>query len=900
MDYITQAVTANIVAVILLVSLLLSFPKKFRTEKDDMKVFYVMLLVNLFQCLVEPLTLILDGRIFPGAVAITTVLNSLLYIGNIVFASLWATYADLRVGLSRRDFTFFNLLKFLPAVFMVMASIVNLFTPVFFRITEDNFYQRTLNFPITYIITYFYLITGVVISYGFSPRSQKYVFLPAIVFLTPVFLASILQALVYGISALWVGAAIGLTSAYVALLDESQSVDALSGAYTRHHLNAALGQLASQGKTGAQMRGRGGRLVAGIMLDVDNFKAINDRYGHLEGDEALRQVGKLLMSTVNPKGTVYRFAGDEFTIIMRVESQKDVQDMLERIDAAVRTHNVQSDRPYQLSFSAGYALYSPGEPVADFVSRMDEAMYDNKKQKMLRMTETPVDLGDNYQVNPDRNRILIVDDDFINREILKNIFPPQYRIEEAVNGREALEMIPRLADSLCAILTDLEMPEVGGIELLRTLHNSGVTKTIPTFLVTANDEYDIAKRAYELGVVDVINKPVVPFVILRRVQSVLELFHTRESLRATVQGQEKRLQENETTIDILHRNTIEALASAIEFRDIESGEHINRIYGITKYLLRHTEMGQGFSAEEIENMAVGSIMHDVGKIAISDVILNKPGKLTAEEYEIMKKHTVKGGELLEQIARHQSHPSYVYAVDIARHHHERWDGRGYPDGLKGDEITPWSQVASIADVYDALVSPRVYKKAYDPDTAVEMIRTGQCGVFGPKLLECFLKAEPEIRAWYREEAGASIQQELDGDDQPSREVVNAMLLIDAVRSVYDMIFTANLTRNRYTMIDDETFQSNRVHSGAVFDDMANQASQTVPESHREMFTQVLFREPLLEAYAQGRRKLYLEYPELTDDGQLRQVATTVILIEDTRSGDILDITLTRYLDAQET
>lgn len=888
MDYITQAITANTAAIVLLALLLFNFAPRLKTEKADMKVFFLMILVNLFQCVVEPITLILDGKMFFGAVTINRAMNSLLYVGNISFAAMWVTYVDLRLERVSQKLSPRYMLKYVPAMLVVLGSLVNMFTPVFFEISADNWYHRTKNYVFAYVITYGYLMYSMVVAYCYGKNSQRYYFLPVLTFLSPVFVASTLQLLFYGISALWVGTAIGLTTAYVALLKEGVDVDTLSGVYNRHYMNIQLASITSQS--------RENKMVAGIMLDIDNFKVINDRWGHMEGDEAIRAVGKLLLATVNPKGTVYRFAGDEFTILLQVSSDREIQQMRGRIHQAVRRYNEAGGKPYQLSFSIGHAIFAPGEPLADFVSRMDEAMYNDKKQKMLRLAGNAPDLGSEYQVNPNRNRILLVDDDFINREILKNIFPGQYRIEEAANGKEALEKIRLYADSLCAILTDLEMPEMDGRELLRQLHGSHLTEKIPTFLITANDEYGIAKQAYELGVVDVISKPVVPFVILRRVQSVLELFHARESLRATVQGQERQLKENAFTIDTLHRNTIEALASAIEFRDIESGEHINRIYGITKYLLSHTEMGQGFSDEEIENMATGSIMHDVGKIAISDVILNKPGKLTAEEYEIMKQHTVKGSELLEQIARNQSHPSYVYALDIARHHHERWDGNGYPDGLKGDEISPWAQAASIADVYDALVSPRVYKKAFDPDTAVEMIRSGQCGVFGPKLLECFLSVEPEIRKRYQEDARTDSTDETSAELNTPQEVTNVMLLFDAVRNVYDMVFAANLSQNRFAMIDSEKFQSNRLCYGEVFDRMAEHACEAVVPSHKEIFANTLYREPLLEAFSKGTKKLHLEYPEVTDQGRLRQVETTVIMMEDTRTGDILDVTLTRYID----
>ncbi len=347
-----------------------------------------------------------------------------------------------------------------------------------------------------------------------------------------------------------------------------------------------------------------------------------------------------------------------------------------------------------------------------------------------------------------KNCILIVDDDFINRELLKNIFSSQFIFEEAENGKEGFEKIKKHKDKLCAIILDVEMPEMTGIELLEKISDIGITDMIPTFLITAHDDGKLVENAYRSGVMDVVSKPVSAVVVERRVKTVIELFSARERLRETVKGQEIKLSENAKVIDELQRGTLETLAAAIEFRDVDSGQHVSRIYGMTKYILLNTVFGKGLTEDTIESMARASIMHDVGKIAISDVILNKPGKLTKEEFEMMKQHTIKGADLMEKIAGIQSHDSYDYAVDIARHHHERWDGRGYPDGLKGDEISVAAQVASIVDVYDALVSPRVYKAPYSHDEAVNMIKNGECGAFSPKLLECFLEAEPVIRKWY--------------------------------------------------------------------------------------------------------------------------------------------------------
>ncbi len=504
----------------------------------------------------------------------------------------------------------------------------------------------------------------------------------------------------------------------------------------------------------------------------------------------------------------------------------------------------------------------------------------------------------------ERDCMLIVDDDFINREVLKNIFSKFYSFEEAGDGKTGLEKIEKFKDRLCAVLLDVNMPIMDGMTVLTELNKKGIPEKIPIFLITSIEELSLSKEAYALGVMDVIAKPVTPFIIQRRVLSVIELYQARERLNATVISQEQKLIESRDTIDALHRSTIEALASAIEFRDMESGEHVNRIYGITKYILSNTEMGAGFTEEEIENMAIGSIMHDIGKIAISDVILNKPGRLTPDEYETMKLHTLKGAALMEELFKTQSHDAYKYACDIARHHHERWDGNGYPDKLKGDEITVWSQVVSIADVYDALISPRVYKKPFTPDKAVEMIKGGQCGVFNPKLIECFLEAEPVIRKWYENDGNIEYEQSGDASaqarrtaefGQPSKELVDVLLLTAAVKSAYDMIICVNLTQNSYYMMTYDRFLTHCADSDGVFDDLIESGVSSIPESHRQLFRDTFSRLSLLDAYSHGIRSVHLQHPQYTDDGKIKNVFTNVLFLEDPRTGDLCEITLSRYL-----
>ena len=346
--------------------------------------------------------------------------------------------------------------------------------------------------------------------------------------------------------------------------------------------------------------------------------------------------------------------------------------------------------------------------------------------------------------------VLIVDDDEINRGILDNIFGDDYKIEEAENGEEGLAKVLQLQDKLCAILLDVMMPKMNGFEVVRKLNEHNLLDRIPVFMITAEPDAAM-KEAYHLGVMDVISKPVIPYIVLRRVNSVVELFRARRSLENRVEQQQNQLLLNAQKIIDLNQGMIETLSTAIEFRNGESGEHVRRIHDITKFIMKNTEFGKGLSDEDLDNIALVSIMHYVGKIAITDAILNKTARLEPEEYEIMKTHTIQGAALLERIPQLHENGAYQYAHDIARHHHERWDGRGYPDGLKGDEISPWAQVVSIADVYDALSCKRVYKDAFPREKVNEMIRTNQCGVFNPRLLECFFEVEEELSKMYRKE-----------------------------------------------------------------------------------------------------------------------------------------------------
>ena len=354
----------------------------------------------------------------------------------------------------------------------------------------------------------------------------------------------------------------------------------------------------------------------------------------------------------------------------------------------------------------------------------------------------------NLSAYQDPQTLLIVEDDEINRSVLDNIFSAFYEVEEAENGKIGLEKITANPDKYCAVVLDVVMPEMDGVEVLRNLKKLELLDKIPVFLITAETSDSIMKEAYRLGVMDIIGKPVIPYVVIRRVNSVVELFRARSRLSSRVTQQQMEMLVQADRIIQLNKGMIEALSTAIEFRSKESGDHVRRIHDITLYMLNNTELGDGIDQDSRDQIALASIMHDVGKIAIPDAILNKPGRLTPEEYDIMKTHTTQGAHLLENIPQLRENGAYYYAYDIARHHHERWDGGGYPDGLRGDEISLWAQIVSIADCYDALSCKRVYKDAFTRERVIQMITEGECGEFNPRLLNAFMQVEDELYKLY--------------------------------------------------------------------------------------------------------------------------------------------------------
>ncbi len=367
---VVQAVSANGIGAVMLAVLLLNFYRKYRNRSAELKVFAAMLFANMSQCLVEGATFLVDGQRFPGDITLSVLLNAVLFANNLFYSFMWTVYAEMhsngRINVRRM------LVNAIPAMILMIGVVINLFTPVFFEITAENVYVRTSLFPVTYVVTYSYLLLGTVSAYRGRNRGERYIFLPVMAFLLPVVIASIVQYLFQGIALMWVGAAIGMNSAFISLVDESAAVDPLSGAFSRHQLNEKLHALPHQ--VSAEKR------VAGLMMDIDDFKTINDNYGHLAGDEAIRIMGTILRRAAKGYGTVYRYAGDEFTIILPLVEGNELELVQTRIQEGLQAWNDMAEQPWRLSLSMGHTFCQRGEKSSDFIRRMDEAMYQQKKR----------------------------------------------------------------------------------------------------------------------------------------------------------------------------------------------------------------------------------------------------------------------------------------------------------------------------------------------------------------------------------------------------------------------------------------------------------------------------------------------------------------------------------------
>ena len=516
-------------------------------------------------------------------------------------------------------------------------------------------------------------------------------------------------------------------------LKEELYKDPLTGAYNRRYYEDIASRMVGP---------------AGIaLIDVDDFKICNDTYGHYAGDMALETAANAIRSCIRNADLLIRYGGDEFLLVLPGIPSDILQAKLEQIRAAVQQATVPGYSHFRLSLSIGGTMQAITDPMENAVRRADWLMYQAKGHKNAVMVEVPGhSLAALEKLLQNKSQILLVDDSAMNRMMLAEILGDSYHILEAENGRECLETLQAEAGNIALVLLDINMPVMDGFEVLKAMNANHTIEDIPVIMISSDDSDDAIRRSYELGASDYVNRPFDARIVYRRVTNTIKLYAKQRRLVQMVSDQ---IHARENNTDML----VGVLSHIVEFRNGESGAHVRHIRTITEILLHRlleNSNKYSISAEQQDVIPLASALHDIGKIGIDEKILNKPGKLTPEEFEVMKTHSMLGAEMLHDLDNFGEQPLLQTAYEIARWHHERWDGHGYPDGLKGDEIPISAQLVSLADVYDALTSERCYKKAFSHEKAVQMIRNSECGAFNPLLLQCLTDVQAGLKEELRQ------------------------------------------------------------------------------------------------------------------------------------------------------
>ena len=505
--------------------------------------------------------------------------------------------------------------------------------------------------------------------------------------------------------------------------DEELYLDALTGAYNRRYYENRI----------RKVRGHAG--VA--MIDLDDFKLYNDTCGHNAGDFVLNTIVGSIRGCICKTDILIRYGGDEFLLILQDVDEEIFSKKLKQIRDMVCEAEVPGYARLRLTVSIGGVL-ADNETIESAVARADGLMYQAKNRKNMIVTEKS---GIDSAEAKERQQILIVDDSQINCEILAEILKDEYRILEAANGEECIDLLKQYGTGIALLLLDINMPVMDGFEVLALMNRKHWIEDIPVIIISSENSASYVRRAYEMGASDYISRPFDVQVVHQRVSNTIKLYAKQRRLISLVTDQIREKEKN-------NQMMISILSQIVEFRNSESGSHVLHINIITGMLLeRLMQKTDQYHLQWSDQFLIttASALHDIGKIGIDEKILNKPGKLTKEEFEIMKTHTLIGASMLKSIEMYQNEKLLQVAYQICRWHHERYDGKGYPDGLKGEEIPISAQVVAIADVYDALVGKRVYKKAFSHETAIHMILNGECGAFNPLLLECLTDIQNRLK-----------------------------------------------------------------------------------------------------------------------------------------------------------
>ncbi len=349
----------------------------------------------------------------------------------------------------------------------------------------------------------------------------------------------------------------------------------------------------------------------------------------------------------------------------------------------------------------------------------------------------------------EKNIILVVDDDKTNLTLAQNILLPHYRIAASNSGRAALKYLENHRPDL--ILLDINMPEMDGFEVMGQIRQREETKTIPVIFLTADNLAETEIKCFQMGAMDYVTKPFVPDILLSRVDKTIELDQYRHNLEKMVRQQAEKITEDARRISAIQDSVIIGMANLIESRDGSTGRHVKNTQNYVQLIadeLRARGLFAGVLTDDyIENLCKAAPLHDVGKIKVPDAILQKPGRLTPEEYDTMKLHTTYSGRIIQMILGDLEDKTYVkMAEDIAMYHHERWDGSGYPTGLAGEDIPLSARIMAVADVFDALYEERVYKPPVRPiERIMQIMSEGRGSQFDPTIIDVFMEMLPKLK-----------------------------------------------------------------------------------------------------------------------------------------------------------
>lgn len=486
---------------------------------------------------------------------------------------------------------------------------------------------------------------------------------------------------------------------------------------------------------------------AGVaLIDLDDFKLHNDIYGHQAGDMALYTVVDIIWKNIRKTDKLIRFGGDEFLLVMPEVTEEVFSQKLQLIQESIYNTNVPGYPNLRLSISAGGVL-TEGGSIEEAVNRADKLMYQTKamKNKVVTQKDKREQYGKQIQI---KQRILVVDDSKMNREILCEMLKDDFEIIEATNGQECVSLIEQYGKEISLVLLDIVMPVMDGFEILMYMNRNHWIEDVPVIMISSEESENYIRKAFKFGVSDYISRPFDSKVVYQRVFNTIKLYAKQRRLISMVSDQMHEKEKNNQMI-------VEVLSQIMEFRNGESGLHVVHINTLTRLLLeRLVENTDAYNLtpDDCYLISTASAFHDIGKVGIDESILNKPGKLTKEEFETMKEHTLIGASMLDKLEHYKDEKMIKIAYQICRWHHERYDGKGYPDGLTGEQIPIAAQVVSVADVYDALVSKRVYKDAYSHEQAMKMILNGECGAFNPLLMEVLVEIQDKIKEEIRYEA----------------------------------------------------------------------------------------------------------------------------------------------------